>query len=97
MGAAGIAAVIGSVALTSVGATAAIRPVAKNMNGERMTGVEYVKDLALSGTIGAVTGPIGLGGASATASMASKVGTEGIKQLPPEPKIRGFSLPRIAS
>ena len=37
---------------------------------------DYVKDLALGGTIGAVTGSIGLGGASATASIASKVGTE---------------------
>jgi hypothetical protein len=41
-------------ALTGVGATAAIRPVAKKVSEERMTGVEYVKDLALSDTIGAV-------------------------------------------
>jgi hypothetical protein len=39
-----------------------------------------MQDLTISGIIGAVTGPIGLGGASATASKASKVGTEGIKQ-----------------
>ena len=45
-----------------------------------MTIGEYAKDVAIGGTIGAITGPIGAGGASATTSIASKVGTEGIKQ-----------------
>lgn len=80
LGLAGLAAVAGGGALTGVGATAVIHPVAKQLNGERMTGAEYVKDLAIGGTVGAVTGPIGAGGASATTSIASQVGTEGIKQ-----------------
>jgi len=80
LGAVGIAAVIGGGALTGAGATAAIHPIAKQLNGERMTIGEYAKDVAIGGTIGAITGPIGAGGASATTSIASKVGTEGIKQ-----------------
>ena len=80
LGAVGIAAAVGGSALTGVGATAAIHPVAKKINGERMTGKDYVKDVVIGGTIGAVTGPIGMGGASVTTSIASKVGTEGVKQ-----------------
>lgn len=80
LGAVGIAAACGGGALTGLGATAAIHPVAKKMSGERMTGGEYIKDLAIGGTVGAITGPIGVGGASVTTSMASKVGTEGVKQ-----------------
>ena len=80
LGAVGIAAVIGGGALTGAGATMAIQPVAKKINGERMTGKDYVKDVVIGGTIGAVTGPIGMGGASVTTSIASKVGTEGVKQ-----------------
>ena len=71
-----IAAFSGCRALTGVGSAMIIHPVAKKMSGERITGGNYVKDVAIGGTIGAVTGPIGLGGASATASIASKVGTE---------------------
>ena len=75
-----IAALSGCSALTGVGSAMIIHPVAKKMSGERITGGNYVKDVAIGGTIGAVTGPIGLGGASATASIASKVGTEVGKQ-----------------
>ena len=80
LGAVGIAAVVGGSALTGAGATAAIQPMAKKMSGERMTGKDYAKDLAIGTIVGAATGPIGLGGASATATIASKVGTEGVKQ-----------------
>ena len=72
------AVVVGGV-LTGAGATAVIQSVAK-MNGERMTSKDYVKNVVIGGTIGAVTGPIGMGGASVTTSIASKVGTEGVKQ-----------------
>ena len=75
-----IAALSGCSALTGVGSAMIIHPVAKKMSGERITGGNYIKDVAIGGTIGAVTGPIGLGGASATASIASKVGTEVGKQ-----------------
>ena len=80
LGAVGLAAVAGGGALTGVGATAAIHPIAKQLSGERMTGADYAKDLALGATVGAITGPIGAGGASATTSIAAKVGTEGVKQ-----------------
>ena len=81
LGAVGIVAVIGGGALTGAGASMAIQPVAKKMSGEQMTGVaDYFKDVAIGGTIGAVTGPIGLGGTSVTTAIASKVGTEVGKQ-----------------
>ena len=80
LGAVGIAAAVGGSALTGVGATAAIHPVAKKMSGERMTGKDYAKNVAIGGTIGAVTGPIGLGCTSVTTAIASKVGTEVGKQ-----------------
>ena len=80
LGLVGIAAVAGGGALTGVGATAAIHPIAKKISGERMTGADYAKDLALGASVGAITGPIGAGGASATTSIAAKVGTEGVKQ-----------------
>ena len=80
LGAVGIAAVVGGGALTGAGATAAIQPVAKKMSGERMTGKDYAKNVAIGGTIGAVTGPIGLGCTSVTTAIASKVGTEVGKQ-----------------
>ncbi|XP_057368150.1 uncharacterized protein LOC130689142 [Daphnia carinata] len=80
LGTVGIAAVIGGGVLTGAGATAAIHPIAKQLNGERMTGTDYVKDLAIGGTVGAITGGIGAGGASVTTSIASKVGTESLKQ-----------------
>ena len=75
-----IAAFSGCRALTGVGTAMVIHPVAKKMSGERIMGGNYVKDVAIGYTIRAVTGHIGLGGASATASIASKVGTEFGKQ-----------------
>lgn len=80
LGAVGLAAVLGGGALTGVGATAVIHPIAKQLNGERMTGKEYVKDVAIGGTIGAITGPIGALGATATNSIATKAVEIGIKQ-----------------
>ena len=41
----GVAAVVVGGVLTGVGATASIQPVAEKMNGERMTGKYYVKDV----------------------------------------------------
>lgn len=67
----GIAAVIGGSVLTGTGATATIHPIAKQLNGERMTGKEYKKDIFISGAIGAITGPIGSVGAITTKSIAS--------------------------
>lgn len=47
LGAVGIATVIAGGALTGVGATADIHPIAKQLNGERMTAEEYVKDVGI--------------------------------------------------
>ena len=80
LGVVGIAAVLVGGALSGAGATATIQPMAKKMSGERITVEEYAKDLVVGGTVGAVTGPITLGGAIATTSIASKVGSEGVKQ-----------------
>ena len=76
----GLAAIVAGGIATGVGATAAIQPISKKMTGERMTGEEYVKDLAIGALTGGVTGGIGAGGASLTSSVASKVGTEFCKQ-----------------
>jgi len=45
-----------------------------------MTIREYAKDVAIGVTISAIIGPIGAVGTSRTTSIASKVGTEGVKQ-----------------
>ena len=57
LGAVGIAAVVGGNALTGAGATAAIQPMTKKIHT----------------IVGAATGLIGLGGASGTSFIASKV------------------------
>ena len=73
LNAAGIAAACAGGALASAGTAAVIHPVTKKMNGERMTGGEYVGDLLVSGIVGLATGPIGVGAARVTTSVVSKV------------------------
>lgn len=59
-------------ALTSIGAAAVIHPIAKQLNDERMTGKEYVKDVGFGSTIGAITGPIGAMRATGPNFIATK-------------------------
>ena len=72
----GVAATIAAVSacgtLASAGATAAIQPVIKQMSGECMTGADYGKDILIGGAIGAVTGPIGFGGAASAMNVTDQ-------------------------
>jgi hypothetical protein len=60
----GIAAAIAGPALIAVALPLAAMPIYKYFKDERITADEMAKDVALSGTIGAVTGPIGSGGSA---------------------------------
>ena len=50
------------------------------LSGEHIIVEKYAKDLVVGGTVGAVTGPINLGGHRYTTFIASKVGSEGVNR-----------------
>jgi len=58
----GLAAVFGGAALVGAGSSMVINPIAKKAAGERMTGGDYVTDVAVGTVIGAASGGIGAGG-----------------------------------
>ena len=72
----GLAAVFGGAALVGAGSSMVINPIAKKAAGERMTGGDYVTDVAVGTVIGAASGGIGAGGSVLTkgASGAVKFG-----------------------
>lgn len=75
------AALLGGSTMTGVGATAVIHPVVRDViGGERMTGEEYFKDIAINGVVGAVTGGIGAGGGSVATALVGTAAKESLKK-----------------
>ena len=72
----GLAAVFGGAALVGAGSSMVINPISKKASGERMTGKDYVTDVAVGTVIGAASGGIGAGGSVLTkgASGVAKFG-----------------------
>ena len=62
----GLAAVFGGAALVGAGSSMVINPLAKKASGERMTGKDYLTDVAVGTVIGAASGGIGAGGSVLT-------------------------------
>ena len=71
----GLAAVFGGAALVGAGSSMVINPISKKASGERMTGKDYVTDIAVGTVIGAASGGIG-----ASSSLLTK-GSSGVAKF----------------
>ena len=69
----GLGAVFGGAALVGAGSSMVINPLAKKASGERMTGKDYVTDVAVGTVIGVASGGIGAGGSVLTKGASGVV------------------------
>jgi len=74
----GLAAVFGGAALVGAGSSMVINPIAKKAAGERMTGGDYVTDVAVGTVIGAASGGIGAGGSVLTKGASGAASLESV-------------------
>ncbi|KAG5668785.1 hypothetical protein PVAND_016711 [Polypedilum vanderplanki] len=76
----GLFAIIAGASIVGAGSSLILSPIQKQITGECMTASETIKDIALSATIGGITGPLGAG-ANALAKGASGIARIGIRAL----------------
>ena len=69
----GLGAVFGGAALIGAGTSMAANPISKKISGERMTGKDYITDVAVGTVVGAATGGLGHGGSVLTKGASGVV------------------------
>ena len=69
----GLGAVFGGAALIGAGTSMAANPISKKISGERMTGKDYITDVAVGTVVGAATGGLGAAGSAATQGASGVV------------------------
>ena len=57
----GLAAVVLGGVAVGAGSSMVINPISKKISGERMTGKDYITDVAVGGVVGVASGGIGAG------------------------------------